>query len=212
VPRRDIGGTLPKLRQPLVCFNDLRRQPSANDDLVQTDGPAWDVRKVGVLIGPEVAMKVRDIMTREVISCQKETDLATAARLMLIGHFGTLPIVDGQGRLAGIITDRDIAMAAAARDRSATHIAVYEAMTPLVRRCFTDDGVDAVLKQMAEARIRRLPVIDPDGRLTGLVSLDDIVQRALDRPGGVSSVTFVQAMRQICSRPTVEPDLDSVVS
>jgi CBS domain-containing protein len=151
-------------------------------------------------------------MTRDVVSCELDTTLGTAARLMLVGHFGTLPVVDAQGRLAGIITDRDIAMAAAARNRSAGHIAVHEAMTPLVRRCFSDDDVDSVLKQMAEARVRRLPVIDQAGHLTGIVSLDDIVRRALDRPKGVSSVAFVQTIIQICSQPSIEPDLDSLVS
>jgi CBS domain-containing protein len=154
-------------------------------------------------------MKVRDIMTREVVSCAKDTTLAAAARLMLLGHFGTLPVVDAEGRVAGIITDRDIAMAAAAQNRSAGHIAVQEAMTAAVRRCFSDDGVDAALKQMAEARVRRLPVIDPAGHLAGIVSIDDIVRRALDRPKGVSSVAFVQAMVQICSQPSIEPDVDS---
>lgn len=156
-------------------------------------------------------MKVRDIMTRDVVSCEKEATLATAARLMLVGHFGTLPVVDTQGRLAGIITDRDIAMAAATRNRSAGHIAVHEAMTPTVRRCFSDDEVEAALKQMAEARVRRLPVIDSAGHVAGIVSIDDIVRRALDRPGGVSSVVFVHAMVQICSQPSIEPDVDSMV-
>jgi CBS domain-containing protein len=91
-------------------------------------------------------MKVRDIMTRDMVSCQKETDVATAARLMLEGRFGTLPVVDAHGRLAGIITDRDIAMAAATRQRNASHIAVHEAMSQRVRSCFADDDLPAALK------------------------------------------------------------------
>jgi CBS domain-containing protein len=158
------------------------------------------------------AMKVRDIMTREVISCERDTTLGAAAQLMLVGHFGTLPVVDAQGRLAGIITDRDIAMATAARNRSAGHIAVREAMTATVRRCFSDDDIEAVLKQMAEARVRRLPVIDPTGHLAGIVSIDDIVRRALDRPKGVSSVAFVQAMVQICTQPSMEAGVESMTS
>ena len=154
-------------------------------------------------------MKVRDIMTREVVSCDKETTLAAAARLMLVGHFGTLPVVDDQGRLAGIITDRDIAMAAAALDKSAGHIAVHEAMTATVRRCFSDDDVDAVLKQMAEARVQRLPVIDFAGHVAGIVSIDDIARPALDRPKGVASIAFVRAMIQICSQPSLQPDIDA---
>jgi CBS domain-containing protein len=97
-------------------------------------------------------MKVRDIMPRDVVSCQKETNVGRAARLMLQGQFGTLPVVDAHGRLAGIITDRDIAMAAATRQRNASHIAVHEAMSQHVRSCFADDDLTAALKQMEEGR------------------------------------------------------------
>ena len=153
-------------------------------------------------------MKVRDIMTRDVVSCQKETDVASAARLMLEGRFGTLPVVDAHGRLAGIITDRDIAMAAATRQRNASHIAVHEAMSQRVRSCFADDDLPAALKQMEEGRMRRLPVLDATGHLAGILSIDDIVRRALDQPGGVSSAQYVNAVTRICSQPTVEPDVN----
>jgi CBS domain-containing protein len=153
-------------------------------------------------------MKVRDIMTREVVTCQTDTDLRTAARAMLEGRFGTLPVVDAHGRLAGIITDRDVAMAAGTRERNASHIAVHEAMSAQVRSCFAEDDLSAALKQMEEACVRRLPVVDAQGRLAGIVSIDDIVQRALDEPNGVSAGVFVNAFRRICSRPTVEPDVD----
>jgi len=153
-------------------------------------------------------MKVRDIMTGEVVSCQKETDIGTAAKLMLKGRFGTLPVIDAHGRLAGIITDRDIAMAAATRQRNASHIAVHEAMSESVRSCFAEDDLPAALKQMEEGRVRRLPVLDTTGHLAGIVSIDDMVRRALDQPGGVSSAQYVNAVTQICSQPTVEPDVD----
>jgi CBS domain-containing protein len=153
-------------------------------------------------------MKVRDIMTSALVSCQKETDIGTAARLMLEGRFGTLPVVDTQGTLVGIITDRDIAMAAATRRRNASHIAVHEAMSQHVRICFADDELSAALKQMEEGRVRRLPVLGATGQLAGIVSLDDVVRQALDRPRGVSSAQFVNTVTAICSQPTVEPDTD----
>jgi CBS domain-containing protein len=151
-------------------------------------------------------MKMRDIMTRNVASCHKETDIGTAARLMLEGRFGTLPVVDAHGRLAGIVTDRDIAMAAATRQRNASHIAVHEAMTERVRSCFADDDLPAALRQMEEGRVRRLPVLDATGHLAGIVSIDDIVRRALDQPGGVSSAQYVNAVTRICSQSSVERD------
>jgi CBS domain-containing protein len=153
-------------------------------------------------------MKVRDIMTSAFVSCQKETDIGTAARLMFEGRFGTLPVVDDHGTVAGIITDRDIAMAAATRRRNASHIAVHEAMSQHVRTCFADDELSAALKQMEEGRVRRLPVLGATGQLAGIVSLDDVVRQALDRPRGVSSAQFVNTVTAICSQPAVEPDTD----
>jgi CBS domain-containing protein len=153
-------------------------------------------------------MTIRDIMTRNVVSCPKDLDIGAAARLMLQGRFGTLPVVDAYGKLAGIITDRDIAMAAATRDRRASEIAVHEAMTDSVRSCFADDDIRSGLKQMEEARVRRLPVIDGAGHLVGILSVDDVVRRALDRKGGISSAVFVNVIAAICSRPAVEPDVD----
>jgi CBS domain-containing protein len=129
-------------------------------------------------------MKVRDIMTTNVVSCRKDTDLATAARLMLDNRCGTMPVVDEQSRVAGIITDRDIAMAAATRQRNAAHIAVHEAMSGHVKTCLADDDIGAALHVMEERRVRRLPVLDGNGHLAGILSIDDIVLRGLDWPGG----------------------------
>ena len=99
--------------------------------------------------------------------------MGAAARLMLQGGFGTLSVVDAYGKVTGSITDRDIAMAAATRQQNASHIAVHEVMSPRVRDCFAHDDIGAALKQMEEARVRRLPVLDATGHLTGILSIDD---------------------------------------
>jgi len=153
-------------------------------------------------------MTVEDIMTRDLIACHPDTDIGTAARLMLDGRVGTLPVTDPHGRLAGIITDRDIAMAAATRQRNAAHITVHEAMSERVRTCAPGDDVGAALRLMGETRVRRLPVVDASGRLAGILSIDDIVSRAVNEPGGVRPVDLVTAMQRICSRLEVEPDMD----
>jgi CBS domain-containing protein len=153
-------------------------------------------------------MKVTDIMSRDVAQCRKETDLADAMQTMLTARVGTLPVVDTHGRVSGIVTDRDIAVAAATRYRNAAHIAVHEAMSGHVISCLPDDGVTMALKKMEEARVRRLPVVDTAGRLVGIVALDDIVRRAIDRPGGVTSAAFVAALTRICARPSVEPEMN----
>jgi CBS domain-containing protein len=182
------------------------RWPQTHRRLERRSGRCKDLARAGYT---EVkTMKVRDIMTRKVVSCHKETDIGTAARLMLQGRFGTLPVVDAHGRLAGIVTDRDIAMAAATRQRNASHIAVHEAMTERVRSCFAEDDLGGALKQMEEARVRRLPVLDATWHLTGILSVDDIVVRALDEPHGVSSAELANALRRICSQPSLEPEVN----
>lgn len=152
-------------------------------------------------------MKVGDVMTRNVVSCRKDADIGTAARLMLQGRFGSLPVVDGQGRVAGIVTDRDIAMAAATRQRNAAHIGVHEAMSDKVRSCFAEEDLGVALKRMQEGHVRRLPVVDSSSHLTGILSIDDVALRATDRTNGLSSAEFVKALQAICSQPSVEPEV-----
>lgn len=153
-------------------------------------------------------MRVHEIMTREVVSCRADTDVATAARLMFQGHFGTLPVVDAHRKVTGIITDRDIALAVATRDRHASEIAVDEAMSSQVVGCLPTDDVGAALRLMEERGVRRLPVMDATGHLAGLVSIDDVLVRAVDRDAGLDSLAFVKALRRLCSRPSVEPAVD----
>jgi CBS-domain-containing membrane protein len=127
---------------------------------------------------------------------------------MFQGHFGTLPVVDTHGKVMGIITDRDIAMAVATRQRNASHIAVHEAMSSHVRGCLATDEVSAALKLMEEAGVRRLPVMDTTGHLAGILSVDDVLMRAVDRTNGIDASAFVKGLRGICSRPSVEPAVD----
>jgi CBS domain-containing protein len=153
-------------------------------------------------------MKVREIMTRKVVSCGSDASIAAAARLMLQGGFGTLPVVDPHGTVKGIITDRDIAMAAATRERNASHIGVHEAMSPHVRVCTEDDEIGVAMKQMEAARVRRLPVLDAGGHLAGILSIDDIVLHAVDGKTGIAPADIVAAMRVMCSRLSPEPEVN----
>lgn len=153
-------------------------------------------------------MTVHDIMTREVVACHTDADIGTAARLMLQGGFGSLPVVDQHGKVTGMITDRDIALAAATRYRNSSHIAVHEAMSAHVRVCSTQDEVGVALKHMEQARVRRLPVLDASGNLAGILSIDDIVLRAVDGQDGIAPADFVAAMRLVCARPGAEPEVD----
>jgi CBS domain-containing protein len=153
------------------------------------------------------AMHVNDIMTREVVFCRADMDIGRAARSMFEGRFGTLPVVDTHGKVTGIITDRDIAMAVATRQRNASHIMVHEAMSSHIRGCLATDDVSAALRLMADAAVRRLPVMDASGHLVGLLSVDDVLLRAVGREHGIDASAFVKALQEICSRQSVEPDV-----
>jgi CBS domain-containing protein len=144
-------------------------------------------------------MKVRDIMNWEVITCRPDTTLTSAARLMRQAGVGTLPVIDDDGHVAGILTDRDIAMAAASHGRNASHIIAREAMSPNVRTCHLDEDLRMALKYMEESRVRRLPVLNSVGLLVGIVSMDDIVLRAIGQENGIGSAEFVRTLRGISS-------------
>lgn len=121
------------------------------------------------------AVKVRDVMSRGVEVVGPDDTLQDAAQHMRRLDVGLLPVCDGT-RLLGMITDRDIAVRAVAEGRAA-HVAVKAVMTPEVHYCFEDQDVDAAAQQMHAHQIRRLPVLDRDQRLVGIVALADLAVR-----------------------------------
>jgi CBS domain-containing protein len=144
-------------------------------------------------------MKVRDIMTEPPLTCTPETSVAMAARLMREADYGTLPVLDSRRRLAGIVTDRDICLAMAATNRNALNVAVREAMTPKVVSVLPDDDVHDALAKMKGFRVRRLPVRDGVGRLSGMLSIEDIVIRGL-AGDGISADEILEALRAMYVR------------
>jgi CBS domain-containing protein len=123
-------------------------------------------------------MKVRDLMTGNVQSCRLETNLSSAAAIMWDADCGALPVVDESGRISGLITDRDIAMAAATRARHPSEIAVSEVISGHVYAVSPDEDIESALKAMRQGKVRRLPVTDNDGILQGILTLNDIVLSA----------------------------------
>ena len=132
-------------------------------------------------------MRVRDVMTKTVASCRPGANLAEAAALMWEHNCGLLPVVDERGNVTGVITDRDICIAVGTRGRCAAEIKVSDVSYRPAVLCDSDDHVRCALKVMATERVRRLPVVDHQGNLVGLLSLDDIILHArhhgdTDRP------------------------------
>jgi CBS domain-containing protein len=123
-------------------------------------------------------MKVQDVMTRDVHSCRPDTNLSMAAMQMWDGDFGVLPVENG-GRIVGMITDRDICMAAATKHCDPATIQVDEVITGQVHSCSPDTDIREALKVMQRNKVRRLPVINADDRkLVGMLSLNDVALKA----------------------------------
>ena len=151
-------------------------------------------------------MIVQDFMTTGVRSCTADTDLGTVATMMWDGDCGVVPVINDEQNVVGMITDRDICIAAATRGTSPSNIRVRDVMSGDVYTCVPDDDVRTALKIMRERRVRRLPVIDRDERLAGIVSINDLVTGAGCRRGAdVPGEEFLQTMKAICehARPTV---------
>ncbi|HWS52924.1 MAG TPA: CBS domain-containing protein [Pyrinomonadaceae bacterium] len=127
-------------------------------------------------------MLVEELMTREVESCRPESSLAEAAGVMWRRDCGAVPVVDGGGGVVGMITDRDICMALATRREYASDVRVGEVMAAEVVSCTTEDDVREALEVMRQRQLRRLPVVDSQGRLTGILSVADVLRRT--RKGG----------------------------
>jgi CBS domain-containing protein len=125
-------------------------------------------------------MKVQDLMTSPARSCTPDTSLATAARLMGDYGCGALPVLDDAGRPVGILTDRDVCMAVARMNRFPSAIAVREAMTSNPSTCAPGSEIGDVLNLMATRRVRRLPVVDGEGRLVGILSQSDVISSVQD--------------------------------
>ncbi|HEY0404696.1 MAG TPA: CBS domain-containing protein [Pyrinomonadaceae bacterium] len=120
-------------------------------------------------------MKVREIMTGAVGSCGMETNLAAAARIMWDKDCGSVPVLDNDGHVIGMITDRDICMALTTRNRLASEVLVGDVISGVVKTCAPDDEVVEALQAMRGEQLRRLPVVDSEGELVGIISINDVI-------------------------------------
>ncbi|AWK87743.1 CBS domain-containing protein [Azospirillum thermophilum] len=124
-------------------------------------------------------MKIRDIMTRQVEVVRPDDTIRSAARKMDQFNVGMLPVCDGQ-TLVGVLTDRDITVRATSAGLAPDQCKVSEVMTAEPRYCYEDDAVIEVTRLMGDLQIRRVPVVDANDRLTGIVALGDLATDAKD--------------------------------
>jgi CBS domain-containing protein len=154
-------------------------------------------------------MSVQDLMTRSVQSCRPDDTLDRAAQLMWENDCGSIPVcvTDGMTRTVGVITDRDICMGAHIQGRALHEIKVSEIIKDQkLQVCKTTDSVQEAESTMRQNRIRRLPVVDAQGALAGMLSLADLARAAgRGAKGGnapVSDREVISALVAICSPPS----------
>ena len=124
-------------------------------------------------------MQVYEAMTPDVVSVGPGTTLAEAARMMRTLHVGPLPVCD-DGHIIGVLTDRDITVRATAEGLDPVTTPVGDVMTPEVLSCQETDNVSDAALKMQMLQVRRLIVLDEEGRLAGIVSLGDIAPQGQD--------------------------------
>src|SRR5215467_4418205 len=119
-------------------------------------------------------MRVRDIMRQEARVCAPENTLDVAGRTMAHVGCGALPVVAGTGQVVGVITDRDICLALTERNRQPSEVRVREVASGDLYTCRAEDDLVEALETMRTFGVRRLPVVDEEQRLAGILSLDDV--------------------------------------
>ncbi len=121
-------------------------------------------------------MQIKDVMTKDVVCVQPDETVAVASRLMERHNLGVLAVCSKDGKLKGMLTDRDIVLRCVAADEDPSELKVKQVMTRRVISVGPEDSLDDAAKRMASQQVRRLPV-EQDGRLAGMVSLADLTRR-----------------------------------
>lgn len=150
-------------------------------------------------------MKVKEVMTPNAKAIWLTESLADAAQLMWENDCGVLPIIKDGRKVIGMITDRDICMAVAMRDWNPSGVSVEEVMSGQVYSVNTEDDIDQALQVMQEHKIRRLPVINAEGELEGILSMNDVVLHA-NSAGDTASDRIaydevIKTFQAICEHP-----------
>lgn len=148
-------------------------------------------------------MKVKEVMTTDAKAVWITESLADAAKEMWENDCGALPIVKDGHKVVGMITDRDICMATAMRDRNPSAISVEEVMSRTVYAAEAEEDIEQALQTMREHKVRRLPVLNLEGELQGIVSMNDIVLKAKGN-GKKPKIDYgdvVKTYQAICEHP-----------
>lgn len=153
-------------------------------------------------------MKVRDIMTIEPICCGVTDDLALVTASMYEKDCGVVVVLGPDRMAVGMITDRDIAIATATRNRPPSMIVASEVITGNLHFCGPDDDLENALEVMERAQVRRLPALDAEGRVVGVISVIDAIRHVRIVATPTLRARVVEALARICQphgSPETEP-------
>jgi len=123
-------------------------------------------------------MKVSEVMTKAAGECHPDTTLSAAAEFMWRRRCGFLPVIGEGGNIIGVLTDQDISVTLATRRERPSALVVKDAMTAKLFTCSPEDSIRCALTTMRVEGLHHLPVVDREGTLVGVVSLDDLARKA----------------------------------
>lgn len=151
-------------------------------------------------------MLARQIMSQPVAACKLSDHADQAAKLMWEADCGVVPVLDDTGRAVAMLTDRDICMAAYTQGKAPHEIEVSSAMSKELQSCHPEDTLERVEQQMMQYQLRRIPVLDQDGRPVGILSLNDLARAAnLQHPAapagtnGLSLASTAKTLAAVCA-------------
>jgi len=157
-------------------------------------------------------MRIKDVMTHPPVTCRTDMTLDAVVRLMSEFDCGTVPVVDKEGRLAGVMTDRDVCLAVLTRKQTLDAIPVGDVMAKTVFSCRAEDLVESAERLMREQHIRRVPITDADHRPVGVLSIDDLARMADQAKKTSVERAFVHTLAEICRpAPRVKAPAGAVV-
>lgn len=153
-------------------------------------------------------MQAKDIMHHNIRCCGSDSTLDDVAKQMWNDDVGIVPVVDHQNHVIGVVTDRDIAMAATLKHKPLWEITTSEVTAgKQCYTCHTDDDIHRVLSLMESSRIRRVPIIDEQDRLAGIISLKDLADHTFQaskakKPAGITPAELSDTLKCI-SKPNL---------
>ena len=143
--------------------------------------------------------KCSDVMTKNPDCCLPTDSVSTVAQRMKKGNVGSIPVIESEQtrKLIGIVTDRDLALQVVAEARDAKSTKVADVMTRAMVTCRVDDDIQKALDAMAEHQLRRMPVVDKDNNIVGIISQADVAMR-VDQPQETAAM-----VKEISKPPTL---------